>query len=217
MLPPAAMIATLTAIARATRPAVLAGTLAVASALAAPGCVGYATWPPAEGQPAHTGPNAPPVTEATIAALSWVLDRAELPEPGGTRAGDAEAQPAAAFNLYRGVSRSTYEYIDRRLDAPIAPLSMATLTLPRFHVVQVRLRGATAEVDLLRPVTERPRGPEGRYPLEPLTLELTSRAGTWRVERRQRFAIGSQPAPDPVLVPAQRDAAGRLIKREGEP
>jgi len=188
----------------------IAGALAACAVWLTAGCVGYATYPAAEGQTAWAGANAPPITEATIAALAWAAERTELPET-------PESEPAAAFNHYPGVSRSTYEFVSRRVGDRLAPLSMATIERPRFHVVQVRLRGADAEVDLLRPVTNMPRGPEGRYPLEPLTLHLESAAGRWRVERRQSFAIGSQQPPEPVMIPAQRDAAGRLIKGEGEP
>ena len=188
----------------------IAACLACLVSLLAAGCVGYATYPAADGQPKWSGANAPPITEATIAALSWAAERTDLPETD-------EGQPAAAFNLYEGVSRSTYEFVSRRVGDELAPLSMATLDLPRFHVVQIRLRGASAQVDLLRPVTSLPPGAAGRYPLEPLTLHLDSAAGKWRVERRQRFEIASQEPPQAVMIPAQRDAASRLIKGEGEP
>ncbi|MEM0983674.1 MAG: hypothetical protein AAGI17_06985 [Planctomycetota bacterium] len=170
------------------------------------GCLGYSTYPPVDGQTARADPNSTALTEAVVVALRWTLNRHPAPAT-------AEGEPAAALNLFSGVSRSTYEWVSEQAGGGLTPITPRTASLPTYHITQVRLRGSVAEVDLLRPVFDLRRA-DGTLPLQPLTIHLVGAYGTWKVERRVPFSVNSQEAPAPFYLPPRRLPTGEVIEDE---
>lgn len=150
------------------------------------GCVGYTTYPaPVTGESADAAfnsPNVPPAPDVIYTALAYAVERFPV---GG----------AYAINLPPELDEKRVEYIFNLLDDPNARrLTRETADLPVFHVSRIWIRGASAEVDIFRPVTDIP-GPDGGAVTQMVTLNLKSNFTRWRVDASRSAAIGLATPP----------------------
>lgn len=161
------------------------------------GCVGYTTYPPpgegtGSGDAAFNSPNIPPAPEVIAVALRHIVER--YPVAG-----------AYALNLPAELSAKKSRRISKLLDDPKAqPLTSQTQTLPIYHVARIWIRGASAEVDIFRPVTDIP-GPPGVPVSQLVTLSLKSNLARWRVVSTRSSAIGVA-SPPPLHFQTIADA-----------
>jgi len=163
------------------------------SALPLGGCIGYTTYPPANGQLASDDINGPPADELMIEALRWTIER-HPPEGGG----------AAVINLPEGVHDRAYRIIEYRLDdataTPVRAMAPGLEGSPTYHVVRLWVRADRAEVDVLRPVSELGPSPSGDPIIQAVTIHLRGGLREWRVERTRPWVIGTDALPEPHYV-----------------
>lgn len=168
--------------ARRLAPAVLVGLLALAGAL--PGCAGYATWPPVQGHTLATAdPNAPIVQDAMVVALNAAIEK--YPAIGNR---------PIAINLPAGVTRGVYESVASRTNsAALTPENAPTHAV--YHVARVWVRGWSAMVDIVLPVTTPSRGmatPEYRG----VTIHLKGDSSPMKFNLAQEWQPGTVPTPE---------------------
>jgi len=162
--------------------------LALAALAALPACVGYANYPPIEGDTAANDPNAQPFSGIMVGALKYTIERHPV-----------EGQ--YAVNLPEGMLRHRALQIIDRLDDPAArPMTPETVALPTYHVSRVWIRGTEAEVDVHRPLPVL-TGAAQPTTHQMATLYMTSGFNEWRVERVRPYAMGAFPPPEPSFIP----------------
>lgn len=143
------------------------------------GCFGYHAWPPEPGVARVGDPNATPMDEVMVQALSWTIER----YPPGPD------QPVA-INLPEGVKPEVYRWIAGRVGPNVAPLSAQTMDRPVFHVARIRVRGTEADIDIVRPVIGAGQGASGEPVYQGLTLTLRGGLRPWRVVHRREWEVG---------------------------
>lgn len=148
------------------------------------GCVGYSSYPKVEGV-APGSPNFIFVRPVVAAALKAVVERFH-PESAGPY----------AVNLPAGMTPEGREEVLRGLDMNAAPLTHRTDHLPIYHVGRVWIRGASAKVDIIRPVLELGAAPNGGTTSQGLTVWLQGGANRWAVEFIQPWSIGVVEPPE---------------------
>lgn len=167
------------------RLALAAGSLMLA---AVAGCVGYTTYPPADGQLASDDISGPPADEIMTEALVWVIDR-NPPIGSGP----------AVINLPEGVRDRAYRVIASRVDArtpiEVLPMSAGLEVAPTYHITRLWVRGTEAEVDVIRPVEELGASPTGHPIVQAVTVHLRGGLSSWRVERARPWVIGTDEIP----------------------
>lgn len=172
--------------------------VALVAGCALSGCsAGYSSYPKVEGA-AFADPNTTTVQKVIIASVDYMQSRRPIE-------GDF------ALNLPVGM-------LPERMDALVSlveddrakVLTKAWADLPRMHITRVWIRGARAEVDVLRPVEGVPQM-DGRGVHESYTLRLRGGFGGWRVEDARRRSIGSSEPPAPYW----RDEAASNPSRAG--
>lgn len=171
--------------------------LAAALAVALTGCAGYTTYPAPESggaDAAFNSPNVPPAPDVIYTALAYTIDR--FPVDG-----------LYAINLPPELDPKRVDYIFGLLKDPDArTLTQGTENLPTYHVGRIWIRGAGAEVDVFRPVTDIP-GPDGAQVTQLVTVKLTPRFTRWRVASARSAAIGVATPPEPFLLDSKSATA----------
>lgn len=194
----------------------VAAVACVAAALG--GCLGggYTTWPPVEpvreggggGESAEfSAVNTQPTQSIVGDALRWVS--LSYP-PQAERAVAGRVRLPFAINVPRGATEETYRLIARRVGPDCSPLSRQfTPDLPVYHVASVSVRGAYAEVIILRPIIGLSGsaggsaagggsggGGGGGPPLyQPVRLDMKGGLSAWTVIGHQTYPIGMMPVP----------------------
>jgi hypothetical protein len=178
------------------------------------GCVvgGYSTWPPptpvAPGTPEEfTAINLPPQHNVVTEALRWTARRyppVPAPQPG------VQYDQPFAINLPRGVTEEMYRLIAMRVSEHARPYSTQfTHGLPVYHISRVDVRGATADVEIIRPVLT--IAPDGQGTLEQnlwqgVRLRLEGGLAPWRVAWHSTFP--ATPEALPPLHPVEEARPG---------
>ncbi len=168
----------------------------VGAAVVLGGCVGYDTWPPVKGSIARTDPNHPAMEGVMMAGLRWMIER--YPPSGH------EGQ--VAVNVPLGIKPLVYQRIAREAGPRAVPFTDATADLPIYHVKAIRVRGRRAELDVLRPVWEMPRSPDGTQVSQGFTLYFEGGLEPWRVVRHREWMIGVMDPPALNPMPAEEPA-----------
>lgn len=152
------------------------------------GCVGYANYPSIDGAVERTDPNTAPMSDLMIESIKWTAQR--YPVKGDY-----------AINFPDGLLRKrTLQLMDRIDDPRAHPLTEETAHLPIYHVARIRIRGAMADVDILRPVGDL-RGPEGAMVHQAITLRLRGGMRAWHVESSRAWTIGAVQPPALSFMP----------------
>ncbi|MDH3585271.1 MAG: hypothetical protein OER86_13790, partial [Phycisphaerae bacterium] len=174
---------------------------AVASALLLGGCAApYINIPPLPGNIAWADPDATSVRAVESLALGHVIDR--WPAPGGRY----------AIQLPEGTADMTYGWVGSRLSelvgsAPGSEPAEPAAEIgedPVYEVVRLRIRGARATVDVIKPALEDER--------RLVTVYLAMKYRGWFVERGRLWqvpvdqALWTEPTPEPAPVPAPSPA-----------
>ena len=133
---------------------------------------------------------------------------------------DEEAGGWIAINLPRGLTREQYITVAEQIGPRAAPITPELeKELPVYHIGWVWMRGDHARVDVFRPVYVLSRGDEVVY--QAITLHMTRRFASWRVERTQPWEMGVVALPPVYYLPEDEaeemgmgDDAGSPIEHE---
>lgn len=181
---------------------------AIALAVGAnPGCATYVNYPPIGDDLAVNDPNVPPSPTLMAVALRWAIKKYDIDQP-------------FVINLPVAMERRQAERILMLVDDPNARLvEPEHMSLPSLHVTRILLRGDTATVELLVPVSPAFGTLEGKH--QPVSVIEKSRLGTWSVSATRPWPIGSEEAPplygwpDSPMPPA--DPAPAAIEEAMDP
>jgi len=164
----------------------LAGATLLTAGLAAglSGCAGYATWPPVQGHTLATAdPNSGIVQDAMVVALNAAIEKYP----------SIDNKPVV-INLPSGVTRGVYESVaSRTRSAALTPENASTGAV--YHVARVWVRGWSAMVDIVLPVTTPSRGaatPEYRG----VTIHLKGEGSPMKFNLAQEWQPGTVPTPE---------------------
>jgi len=154
-------------------------------------------------------PNSPGAELAIIASVQYVVRRyfpGSQHDDDSTTQGVARAAVDDAFilNLPRGMRKSFYERIVRRVGPNVLPMTPEALEqsgLPVFHVTRVWMRLHDAQVDIMRPMLELPPGLDGQPIYQTVTCRLEGRFMQWRVVHARAWTPGLDPVPEPFFLP----------------
>jgi hypothetical protein len=133
-------------------------------------------------------------------SISWASERHPPP--------DDENDGWFAINLPEGVTYEQYNVVATRIGDRATPITPETEHLPTYHIGWVWMRGDHARVDVFRPVYAFSRG--GATVDQAITLHLTRRFSSWRVEQTQPWDPGVVEVP-PVYyrpLPEEEEPAG---------
>ncbi len=147
------------------------------------GCIGYSTWPPAEGKISLGDPNGPQMAPIMGGALKWAI---ENNPSGDSRTPVVNGPTGLRPHLYNKMADL----------AGAEPLTPANADRPTYHIVRVMLRGSQGQVDLLAP---NPPGSESEY--TPYTLWMKSSGGLWTVDRYREWYPGTFDVPPLYYLP----------------
>lgn len=179
---------------RILRRAGLCAAMAGAAAMLA-GCVGYGTYPRAQGEVPFNVANSAASDELIIASLNWVTRRYPVPDAlGGSGAEYAVNLPATM--RYQRAMR-----IVDKLGGNARDLTSETAGMPRYSIGRMWVRADQAEIDVYRPAFEVSAfGDEPAYQM--ITVRLSGGLRQWRVDSTRPWAINAFDPP----VPVYRDA-----------
>lgn len=178
--------------------------------MALSGCYQYSNYP---NIPTARGtledPNRPSTMMAIVASVQYVATRyppaASIYDLDPT---SAEAQSIAVtypmvFSGPRGFRRAYYEDASRRIGPQVLPLTPEAIDsgLPIFHVTRVWMRGNVATIDVLRPMPELGKGPDGRTIYQPVTVRLEGGFSPWRVVHARIWNPGDEAEPPSFFLP----------------
>lgn len=176
-----------------------------------PGCVGYTTYEPAEGDRVEGEYLNRPAMRAVLSqGLRFALER--LPPSLGeqeARLGELGAGPSSPVpvSLPRGLTQSQHDAIMSSIADLARPLGPEDSLNDVYRVGDVRVRGSIAWVDIHRPVDV--PDDRARTPYQCVTVELRNRIVGWRVEDYQVWRPDAVPLPSVnVLTPVQSEHAG---------
>ena len=152
--------------------------LAAATLLATAGCTPWATYPRVKGMTEIGTPSTEPVPTLMARAISYIKEN----ECAGAQ---------FAVNLPPGVPVKVYNKVfdDLGYTQP-----MTSAGEPAYHVIEVRLRGMNAEVDVIYPF-------EGEYALSTVKFHNSVVPG-WNVVDTRRWNIKIT-VPEPNYAPEQ--------------
>ncbi len=173
-----------------------------------PACQKYQNYPSvatARGTPEE--PNNPATEAAIVASLQYVATR--FPPHGGIYAkapDDANKLHADfpfAVNMPAGMRKSFYERIPTKVGPDVKPLTPEIVeqgSLPIYHVTRVWLRFNSGTVDVLRPMTQLGKGPQGTV-YQKVTLRLEGGFSPWRVVHARAWEPGADEPPPFYYLP----------------
>ncbi len=145
-------------------------------------CTPVATYPPIENKTVEN--YSKNVNEPVITILATAFEYA-FDHFGGME--------AIVFNLPRGMSATAYTRVSKKLNGA---LPMTEVGQPAYHVVELRVRGFSADVDMFFPSAS------GGYEMATIHLEA-SLLDKWRVTRDRVWLVPVSEIPtpnDPVLL-----------------
>ncbi len=119
-----------------------------------------------------------------------------------------------AVNLPPGLTREQYIEVARQIGESAAPLTPELAYLPTYHIGWVWMRGDHARVDVFRPVFSLSDG--GEPVTQAITLHLTRRWASWRVERTQPWEPGVVTLPAPYYLPPEEVPEGEGVGEEAD-
>lgn len=140
------------------------------------------------------------VLNLLVESISWVSER-HPPPAGGPDDG------WFAINLPEGVTREQYIDVAIRVGDRATPVTPESEYLPTYHVGWVWMRGDHARVDVFRPVYSLTRS-GGQPVYQAITLHLTRRFSTWRVEQTQPWDPGVVTVPRIYYMPLPEEEDG---------
>jgi len=165
------------------------------------GCVGFGTYPNAAGGLTSSGINTAAGEEIVVEAARWVLKYDY---------GSVEAAPPVVLNMPAGVTPKRAGRILTDLGPTVRAATPETLAEngPVYHIGRMALRGGEAEIDVYRPVFDRPSDAPaldpGTAPGEPvyqcITLTVMGGDEPWHVERSRPWALGAFTPPVITVV-----------------
>ncbi|MBL8763515.1 MAG: hypothetical protein JNM07_04515 [Phycisphaerae bacterium] len=189
--------------------------LAAVAGAALPGCVGYNSYPPIEGDWAFHDPNSPPMSTIMTESVRWAA--AQYPVYAE---GEVAADRRFAINLPVGVRR--YVYLDTVRAAgpdavPMSPEAEAA-GLPTYHVTRLWVRGDEGRADILKPIAI-PSAKGGPKLYQSVTVYLRSGTRAWRVVSHRMANLGAGNEPEIYYIPDDGTAAPAPIRsaRPGAP
>lgn len=167
---------------RLRRGVLAAGLLAAASA--GPGCLYYGNYPDEESLTWWNARESAGLLELMEQSLAYVIEQDVQTQPG--LAIPPEGEPLLAVNLPGSISPESYRRVAERAYPRVVPLSERRNDLPVYHIGAVRIRGGSARVHVLRPITGLERDVTDA-PLAGVQLWFEGRSGDWDlVEVRPR-------------------------------
>lgn len=181
---------------------VLLGALLLCAALG--GCAGYSSWPPQGSKTALKNPNVGAPIDVMGVSLGWMLEN----HPPG----DGYTGPAA-INLPYGVNSQTYGRVVRRAGHGSLAATRES-AYPTYHVVEIRVRGSRAEVDLMRPLPGRAFGSLDTADYQSFTLQLQGGLAPWRVTYSRPYTSGlwAPPGFNPIEAVREAEEAGEIVR-----
>ncbi len=180
---------------------VMASALGLSVMAGCPGA-GQVNYPPIAGDTISNSVNNPPVPRVLDAALEYVV----LRYPPNS-SGPLDPQPPVPFavNLPALMNEENVRSIISNTSPFARALTEQTQNLPIYHVARVNVRGGTAYVDILRPVSTLPDKPVN--PLyQGVRVELRGLSTAWRVNHIQLYPVGTPDVPRLNLVSETWDA-----------
>lgn len=178
--------------------------------LIAGGCQKYQNYPPiATARGMAEDPNNPATEQAIVASVQYVANRYP---PGGPRyeatnsreAGSLKVNYPLAISVPPGMRKSFYERIPREIGpevVPVTPELVEVGEVPVVFVTRVQLRFHTGIVDVLRPMPELGKGPDGKPVYQKVTVRLQGGLEPWRAIHARAWEPGADEAPDYYFVP----------------
>ncbi len=179
-------------------------------AVAVGGCQKYQNYPAV---PTARGmaedPNNPATESAIVAAVQYVANRYP---PGGPRyealsaqeAGSLKADYPFALSVPPGMRKSFYERIPGKIGPEVVPLTPEVVEqgrLPILFVTRVQLRFQQGIVDVLRPMPELGKGPDGRAVYQKVTVRLKGGFEPWHAIHGRAWEPGADEAPEYYFLP----------------
>lgn len=153
-------------------------------------------------------PNKPAAADCMVVAVQYVAGRYP---PGSLKFDAASAKEQAdmrvpyecVVNLPRGMRRSFYEDIARRIGPDCKPMSPVVLHAgaPTFHVARVWMRFNSATVDVLRSMPELGPGPDGKPVWQKVTVRLEGGVEPWHVVHARAHDPADTVVPHPYFLP----------------
>jgi len=168
---------------------------AMATMAGCPGA-GHVNYPPIAGDTISHSVNNPPVPRVIDGALEYVVRRYP---PNST--GPLDPQPPVPFavNLPPNMNAENVRAIISNSSPYARALTEQTKNLPIYHVARVNVRGGTAYIDILRPVSTLPDQPVN--PLyQGLRVEMRGLSTAWRVNHIQLYPVGTPDVPPLAIV-----------------
>ena len=150
------------------------------------GCVGYDTWPGVKGDTARNDPNTSPMDLVQIAGLRWLIEN--QPPTGYTG--------PVAVSLPAPIHPSQYQRIIKEIGHDAVPLTPETESLPIYYVEEIRVRLDEGEIDLLKPLPEMGKSPDGRPVYQRWTITMASSIQGWKVTRWREWSRGLAETPE---------------------
>jgi hypothetical protein len=197
-------------------------TLARAGALAAGGLLmcaglmlgcaghGYSSWPEVNNwDSAGDDMNVAPSPEAMATALKWAIRR--YPPVANPELGHEYDEPLVINlppMLRQNVAEDVLRRVGGRAQLATASNSGPDATLPIYHVSRVLIRGANAEVEIIRPVLTIGSNAGGTRLYQAIRLDLLGGFSPWRVTGHQSMAVGQASLPPVTLMENRADVAG---------
>ncbi|MFG0258400.1 MAG: hypothetical protein ACF8GE_10905 [Phycisphaerales bacterium JB043] len=151
------------------------------------GCVGYSSYPGLPNDTALNDTNTTAMKQVTLESLRYVSEHRELPD-------------RYTLNLPFGMVAENVAGMVRDLDDPRGVvLSHETADLPVVHVVEIRIRGSRAQVDVASPLPGTTSDSE-IIAHEMNTIYLRGGLKRWRVTDARRWSIANASVPEPYFI-----------------
>ncbi len=171
------------------------GALLLAGSLS--GCVGYAVYPPIEGERGFTNVNSDPFPPVITESLKWTILRyppnahAEWNQPAAGNVGVS----AYAVNLPAGLNRQIAERIVNNVGQGAQGMLPGNENLPTYHIARISINGDDAKVDIVRPVMDVAYTGQGKPVTQGLTLRLRGGMAAWHVTSHREWAFNALQPP----------------------
>ena len=171
---------------------------------------GYSSWPEVNNwDSAGDDMNVAPSPEAMATALRWTIRR--FPPVANPELGREYDEPLVINlppMLRQNVAEDVLRRVGGRAQLATASNSGPDSTLPTYHVLRVLIRGANAEVEIIRPVLTIGSNAGGTRLYQAVRLDLLGGFSPWRVTGHQSLAVGQASVPPVTLMENRADASG---------